>query len=77
MLTAATLLTALAGLLLLFKPLLVGLARAGLLVLKPRLSKEERRARRAQRDAQLLQKIINRAQGPNDAAELRALAARG
>jgi hypothetical protein len=60
-----------------FKPLLLGIARAALLVVHPHLSKEERRARRALRDARMLQKLINNSQCPSHAAELRAMASRG
>jgi hypothetical protein len=59
-----------------FKPLLLGLGRALVLVVRPRLTKEERRGRRAMRDAKLLQRMINNSQGPSHAAELRAMAAR-
>ncbi|WP_206085590.1 hypothetical protein [Massilia polaris] len=67
---------AVAGLLVFFKPLLVGIARAMLLVVSPRLTKEQRQARRHMRDAQMLQRMINASHGPSHAAELRALAAR-
>jgi hypothetical protein len=70
-------LAAVAGLLVFFRPLLVGIARAMLLVISPRLTKEERQARRQMRDAQMLQRMINASHGPSHAAELRALAARG
>ena len=69
-------LAAVAGLLVFFRPLLVGIARAMLLVVSPRLTKEERLARRQMRDAQMLQRMINASHGPSHAAELRALAAR-
>jgi hypothetical protein len=69
-------LAAVAGLVVFFKPLLVGVARASMLVVRPRLTKEERLARRQMRDAQMLQNMINSSQGPSHAAELRALAAR-
>lgn len=68
---------AVAGLLVFFKPLLVGIARALFLVVRPRLTKEERLARRHMRDAQMLQRMINSSHGPSHAAELRALASRG
>jgi hypothetical protein len=65
------------GIVFLFKPLLRGLALAALLVVKPKLSKEERLQRRQMRDAMLLKRLMNSAEGsPGDAAELRALAAR-
>ncbi len=69
-------LAALAGLVVFFKPLLVGVARAAMLVVRPRLTKEERLARRQMRDAQMVQNMINSSHGPSHAAELRALAAR-
>jgi hypothetical protein len=59
-----------------FKPLLTGIARALVLVVKPRRTKDEIAARRQMRDAQLLQRMINSSNGPSHAAELRALAAR-
>ena len=65
-----------AALLLLFRPLLVGLLRAALLVLRPRRSREQRAARAAMRDRRLLQRMINAECSPSHAAELRALAAR-
>jgi hypothetical protein len=68
---------ALLALVLVFQPLLTGLARAAWLAVHPRLSKDERRARRAMQDAQLVRKLINRNISSSEAAELRALAARG
>ena len=66
-----------AGLIVLFKPLLRGLALAALLAVKPKLSKEQRLQRRQMRDAALMRGLMNSAEGsPSDAAELRALAAR-
>lgn len=67
---------AVAGLLVFFKPLLIGIARALFLVVSPRLTREEREARRHMRDAQMLQRMINSSHGPSHAAELRALASR-
>ena len=69
-------LSVLSGLVVFFKPLLSGIARATLLLFKPRLSLEERVARSTWRDAQMMQQMINAAQGPSHAAELRAMAAR-
>lgn len=69
--------SAAAAVLLFFRPLIVGAARAALLVVRPRLSKEERQARAQMRDAKLLQRMINSSSGPSHAAELRAMAARG
>ena len=70
-------LVALAALVMLFRPLLTGIARAMVLVVRPRLTRDEQAARRQMRDAQLFQRMINSSQGPNDVAELRAMAARG
>ena len=68
---------ALVGVLLfMFRPLLIGLARAALLVVRPRLTQDERRARAQLRDARILQRMINASSGPSHAAELRAIAAR-
>lgn len=69
-------LSALAGLMVFFKPLLTGIVRALVMVVNPRLTKDQQAARRHMRDAQLLQRMINSSQGPSHAAELRALAAR-
>jgi hypothetical protein len=65
------------ALLILFRPLLNGIVRALQLSLRPRLDAEARRARRAMRDAELLQGMIMASTGPDDASELRAIAARG
>ncbi len=62
--------------LLVFRPLIVGMLRAALLVLRPRLSKEERLARAKLRDVRMMKRMIAAASGPSDAAELRAIAAR-
>lgn len=65
------------GLLVLFQPLLRGCARAAVLVVKPKLSKEERLQRRQMRDAMLLKRMLNRSDcDPSHAAELRAMASR-
>ena len=66
----------LAGLIMFFKPLLTGIARALVLMVRPRLSKEERAARNQMRNAQLFKRMINASQDPSQAAELRALASR-
>jgi hypothetical protein len=68
--------SALAGLLLFFKPLLTGIVRALVLVIRPRLTREQKSARRQMCDAQLFKRMINSSQGPSQAAELRALSAR-
>ena len=69
--TAAT-----GAMLVLFRPLLTGILRAAVLVVRPRLSKEQRLAKAKLRDARLLQKMIAASSGPSHAAELRAIAAR-
>ncbi|MYM85864.1 hypothetical protein GTP91_01580 [Rugamonas sp. FT82W] len=61
----------------LFKPLLRGLARAAVLVVKPKRSKEEQLQRRQMRDAMMLKRMLNAMEGdPSHAAELRAMASR-
>jgi len=66
-----------AALLILFQPLLRGIARALMLVVKPKLTKEERLQRRQMRDVMLLNRMLNSMEGsPSHAAELRALASR-
>jgi len=61
----------------LFKPLLRGLARAAMLVIKPKRSKEEQLQRRQMRDAMMLKRMLNAMEGdPSHAAELRAMASR-
>jgi hypothetical protein len=63
--------------LVLFKPLLRGLGRALMLVVRPKLSKEERLQRRQMRDVMMLNRMLNAMEGsPSHAAELRALASR-
>jgi hypothetical protein len=69
-------LSTIAGLLLLFKPLINGMLRALLLLVHPHLSKEEKLARSKMRDAMMMQRMINASSGPSQAAELRAMAAR-
>lgn len=65
------------AILLLFKPLLRGIARALLLVVKPKLTKEERLQRRLMKDAMMLNRMLNSMEdAPSHAAELRAMAAR-
>jgi len=68
-----------ATLLLLFKPLLKGLVQAGLLLLSPRKSLEERRLVQKIRSAKMLNRIASdyEMSQPNLAAELRQLASRG
>lgn len=69
----------LAAVLLAFKPLLVGLLRAGLLILKPRQTLEQRSARSVLRSILMLNGMARDLEGvqPNLANELRALASRG
>jgi len=51
--------------------------RAAMLVVKPKLSKEELLQRRQMRDAMLLKRMLNSMEGePSHVAELRAIAAR-
>lgn len=69
-------LTGLAALILFFKPLLIGIVRALVLVVKPRLTREERIARAHMQDAQVLRRMINSSQCPSHADELRAMASR-
>jgi hypothetical protein len=65
------------GFVLLFKPLLRGLALAALLLVKPKLTKEQRLQRRQLRDAALLKRMMNSHKAsPSEAAELQALASR-
>lgn len=70
-------LSAFAGLVVFFKPLLTGIVRALVLAVRPRRSKQDQSARHHMREAQLMQRMINSSQGPSHAAELRALASRG
>lgn len=65
------------GFVLLFQPLLRGLARAAMMVIKPKMSKEEQLNRRKMHDAMLLKSMMNSPDGsPSHAAELYALASR-
>lgn len=59
-----------------FKPLLLGLWKAFVLLVKPRLSREEQVARAQLRNARVLQRMLNSSIDASDAAELRAIAAR-
>ena len=68
----------LAALMVVFKPLLVGLLRAALLAIKPRKSLEERSARTMLQSVMMLNRMahdLDRVQ-PNLANELRAIASR-
>ena len=65
------------GLLVLFKPLLRGCARAVMLLVKPKLTKEECLQRRQMRDSMMLKRMLNTSEcGASHAAELRAMASR-
>jgi len=65
------------GLLVLFKPLLRGCARAAVLIVKPKLTKEERLQRRQMRDTMMLKRMLNTSEcDASHAAELRAMASR-
>lgn len=68
-----------ASLLVLFKPLLKGMLQAGLLLLSPRKSLDERRQAHKIRGIRLVNAIARdyEASQPNLAAELRQLASRG
>jgi len=68
-----------ATLLLLFKPFLKGLLQAGLLLLSPRKSLDERRMAQQVRGARLLNRLARdyETSQPNLAAELRQFASRG
>ncbi len=61
--------------LLIFRPLLVGIARAVWLLAVPRLSREQQRARQQMRDRRLLQRHIDASTEPSLTAELRMMAA--
>lgn len=63
-------------LVILFRPLLVGMLRAALLTVRPRLSRDERDARAHQRNRRVLERMIASSSGPSHTAELRAIAAR-
>ncbi|MFB9246028.1 hypothetical protein IV454_08040 [Massilia antarctica] len=68
---------AIAAVALFFKPLLGGIFRALVLVVKPRLSKDQQAARRNMRNAKVLQRMTNSSSGNASlTAELRAMAAR-
>lgn len=69
----------LATMLIVFKPLIIGMLRAALLLLQPKLSREEKTAKRNLRNILTIRRIANDLDNssPSMAAELRALAARG
>jgi hypothetical protein len=72
-------LSAVVAFLLIFKPLLVGLLRAALLLVKPRQSIAERKVRSALRDVVMLNRMARELESsqPSLAAELRGFACRG
>lgn len=79
MLAVMVQLTLLGGVLMFFRPLLVGIARALVLAVRPRPSRDELAARRKLRDAKLAQQFANAAPVATDVAdpaEVRAIAAR-
>ena len=69
----------LATTLIVFKPLIGGLLRAALLLLQPKLTREEKTAKRNLRNILIIHRMANDVDrsSPSMAAELRALAARG
>jgi len=71
-------LTLLGGVLMFFRPLLIGIARALVLVVRPRLTKDELAARRKLRDAKLLQQTVTQVDvaGTADASGVHALGSR-
>jgi hypothetical protein len=73
LLTAMVQLILLGGLLMFFRPLLVGIARALVLVVRPRPTKDELAARRKLRDARILQAAQAAA---GDSAEIHSIASR-
>jgi hypothetical protein len=68
-----------ATLLVLFKPLLTGLLQAALLVISPRKSLKERKARNSVKGAMMLNRMARDLDSsePSLAAELRSIASRG
>lgn len=71
--------SALAAVLVMFKPLLIGVLRAALLVIKPRQSLEERSLRSTMQSVLMLNRMAREldATEPSLAAELRSIASRG
>lgn len=64
LLRAALLLALLVSVLMFFRPLLSGIVRALILTLRPRMTKEQRAARLAQKTGAVLQRAIDSAKGP-------------
>jgi hypothetical protein len=69
----------LAAILIIFRPLITGMLRAVMLLLNPRLTREQKTASRNLRNMLTIRRIANDLDNssPNMAAELRALASRG
>ena len=65
--------------LIVFKPIIIGFLRAALLLLQPKLTREEKTAKRNLRNILTIRRIANDLDNssPSMAAELRALAGRG
>ena len=65
--------------LIVFKPIIIGFLRAALLLLQPKLTREEKTAKRNLRNILTIRRIANDLDdsSPSMAAELRALAGRG
>jgi hypothetical protein len=74
MLTGLVQLMLLGGLLMFFRPLLVGIARALVLVVRPRLTKDELAARRKLRNAKVVQALDDA--GVAETTEIRVLGSR-
>jgi hypothetical protein len=60
------------AMLLLFRPLLTGLLRAAILVVRPRQTREQRLAKAKLRDQRLLEKMIAASSGPRRRSSPRA-----
>jgi len=75
LLTSMVQLTVLGAVLIFFRPLLVGIARALVLVVRPRPTKDELAARRKLRDAKVQQQA-GKATSHADTADVRVIAAR-
>ncbi len=69
----------LATIMIIFRPLITGMLRAVMLLLNPRLTREQKTASRNLRNTLTIRRIANDLDNssPNMAAELRALASRG
>jgi hypothetical protein len=76
LLIAMVQLTVLGGVLMFFRPLLIGIARALVLVVRPRPTKDELAARRKLRDARRLQQAALAAGAQADTAGVRAFGTR-